>query len=72
MSEKPPVDHETIYLNPVDEWCTNIDLYWVIFFCENYFHEIFPKKRLCIIKTTGFLKNIFYNFFRVKWLKMDN
>ena len=43
MSEKPPVDHQTIYLNPVDEWCTNIDLYWVItnFFRENDFHEIF-------------------------------
>ena len=71
MSEKPPVDHETIYLNPVDEWCTNIDLYWVItnFFCENDIHEFFPQKLklLCTFK-----KNIFYNFFRVKWLKMDN
>ena len=27
MKDKPPVDHHTIYLNPVDEWCTNIEYY---------------------------------------------
>lgn len=26
MKDKPPVD-QTIYLNPVDEWCTNIEYY---------------------------------------------